>query len=479
MIAGPLYYSFGPCATASLFTVVAVFHSWLSVFPVPFMFHPMLRLPFLLTVLITRLAAKDYYVAPDGSDGAAGTQAAPFATLQRAQQSVEAGDTVFIRGGTYAVTEAQIAGRAGPYACINLLQKSGAPGKRLNYWAYPGERPIFDCSQVKPAEVRIAAFRVDASWIHLKGIEVVGVQVTIKSSTQSICFDNEGSDNVYEQLIMHDGMAIGLWIGAGANNLVLNCDAYRNYDSVSDGGRGGNVDGFGYHGLKGSVGNVFRGCRAWFNSDDGYDFINSDEVARIENCWAFYNGYSTKFESLGDGNGFKAAGEAGRTPATLPNPIPRHVVTGSVSVGNKVNGFYANHHPGGIEWTNNTAYKNRTNFNLRGRDPQDNKTVIPGRDHRLKNNLGFAGVEAEVAELNADASDVSGNYFTRPVTITAEDFLSLDEAELQKPRKANGDLPDVTFLHLTPGSDAIDQGIDVGRPFKGKAPDLGAFEAGD
>ena len=441
----------------------------------------MLRLTFrflsLVLVFVTPLVAAEFYVAPNGSDAAAGTKAAPFATIQRSQQSAAPGDTVLIRGGTYRMTEAQIAGRVGPYACVTLLDKSGAPGKRINYWAFPGEQPVFDYSQVKPAGQRVTAFRVNASWLHLKGIEVVGVQVTITTHTQSMCFDVEGSENILERLDLHDGMAIGVWIGAGANNLVLNCDAYRNHDSVSEGGRGGNVDGFGYHGRKGSTGNIFRGCRAWFNSDDGYDFINSDEVARIENCWAFYNGFSTDFKSLGDGNGFKAAGEAGRTPATLPNPIPRHVVTGSVAVRNKVNGFYANHHPGGIEWLNNTAYKNRTNFNLRGRDPKDNKTIIPGRGHRLKNNLGFAG-DAEVAELDAAASDVSGNYFTLPVTITAEDFLGLDEADLVKPRKPNGDLPDVPLLHLAPGSDLIDKGVEVGRPFKGKAPDLGAFESG-
>src|SRR5204863_9143480 len=140
-----------------------------------------------------------------------------------------------------------------------------------------------------------------------------------------ICFDNEGSDNLYEQLSAHDGMAIGFWIGAGSNTLVLNCDAYRNHDSFSENGRGGNVDGFGYHGRKGSVNNVFRGCRAWFNSDDGFDFINSSEVATIENCWAFYNGYSTSFEPLADGNGFKGAGEAGMTVARMPKPLPRHV----------------------------------------------------------------------------------------------------------------------------------------------------------
>lgn len=425
---------------------------------------------------LTPLTAKEVFVAPGGSDTAVGTEAAPFATIQRAQRAVEAGDTVFIRGGTYRLTEQQIAGRAGAYACVTLLDKSGVAGKRINYWAYPGERPVFDFSDVKPPGRRVAAFRVDASWVHLRGLEVVGVQVTIKTHTQSIGFDNQGSHNVYEQLSVHDGMAIGFWIGAGAGNLVLNCDAYRNHDSLSEGGRGGNVDGFGYHGRKGSVDNVFRGCRAWFNSDDGFDFINSDETARIENCWAFYNGYSTSFGSLGDGNGFKAGGEAGRRVDQLPQPLPRHVVVGSVAVRNKVNGFYANHHPGGLEWINNTAYKNRTNFNLRGRDPRDNRTVIPGRGHRLKNNLGFAG-DVEVAELDAAASDVSGNYFTLPVTITAEDFRGLDEADLVKPRKENGDLPDVPFLKLAPGSDVIDRGVETGRPFRGKAPDLGAFES--
>jgi hypothetical protein len=427
--------------------------------------------------LLTQLAAAEFFVATDGSDAATGTKAAPFATVQRAQQEAAAGDTVWIRGGVYKMSEAQIAGREGIYACVTLLDKSGAPGKRINYWAWPGEQPVFDYSAVKPAGQRVTAFRVNASWLHLRGLEVTGVQVTIKTHTQSIGFDNEGSENIYERLAVHDGMAIGFWIGAGANNLVLNCDAYRNFDSFSENGRGGNTDGFGYHGHKGSTGNILRGCRAWFNSDDGYDFINSDEVCRIENCWSFYNGFSTDFKSLGDGNGFKSAGEAGRSVGQLPNPIPRHVVVGSLAVRNKVNGFYANHHPGGIEWLNNAAYKNATNFNLRGRDPADNKTIIPGRGHRLKNNLGFAG-GVEVAELDAAASDVSGNYFTLPVKVTAEDFLGLDEADLVQPRQSNGDLPEVKLMHLAPGSALIDAGVDVGRPFKGKAPDLGAFESG-
>ena len=40
-------------------------------------------------------------------------------------------------------------------------------------------------------------------------------------------------------------MAIGFYLLGGSNNHILNCDAYNNYDSVSEGGKGGNVDGFG------------------------------------------------------------------------------------------------------------------------------------------------------------------------------------------------------------------------------------------
>src|SRR3712207_54945 len=47
-------------------------------------------------------AGSVYYVSPDGSDAAAGTQEAPFRTIQRAASLVEAGDTVIVRAGRYA-----------------------------------------------------------------------------------------------------------------------------------------------------------------------------------------------------------------------------------------------------------------------------------------------------------------------------------------------------------------------------------------
>ena len=40
-----------------------------------------------------------YYVATDGNDGNAGSKDKPFATLNKANAVVAAGDTVWIRGG--------------------------------------------------------------------------------------------------------------------------------------------------------------------------------------------------------------------------------------------------------------------------------------------------------------------------------------------------------------------------------------------
>lgn len=56
------------------------------------------------------------------------------------------------------------------------------------------------------------------------------------------------------------------------------------------------------------------------------------------------------------------------------------------------------------------------------------------------------------------------------------DFVSLDDSVACGPRQADGSLPNTNFLHLAAGSDLIDKGMNVGLPFTGIAPDLGAFE---
>ncbi len=62
---------------------------------------------FMISVLVLLgtthpVCATDYYVSPNGDDAKAGSQAAPWKTLQQAANKATAGDTVLVADGTYA-----------------------------------------------------------------------------------------------------------------------------------------------------------------------------------------------------------------------------------------------------------------------------------------------------------------------------------------------------------------------------------------
>ncbi len=80
-----------------------------------------------------------YYVSPSGSDSNAGTLAAPFQTLAKAQSVVRtvnsnmSGDIhVYLHGGTYPITS----------TVTFTPQDSGTNGHIIYYQAYPGETPV-------------------------------------------------------------------------------------------------------------------------------------------------------------------------------------------------------------------------------------------------------------------------------------------------------------------------------------------------
>src|SRR4051812_45839922 len=180
----------------------------------------------LCAALTARAAyADDFYVAPDGSDTAAGDEGAPFATLAHAQDSASAGDTVFVRGGTYAFNSSTAADGV-------VLDKSGQDKQLIHYVAYKSEVPVFDFSGMT-AMARITGLRVTGSYIHIEGLEITGVPQNITTANESWGIYNTGSNNVYERLNLHHISGPGLFIGKGSNNLVLNCDSHDNYDPLS------------------------------------------------------------------------------------------------------------------------------------------------------------------------------------------------------------------------------------------------------
>jgi hypothetical protein len=80
---------------------------------------------FAFTLFAFNADAATYYVAPNGSDSKAGSKAAPWKTIQKAASYMVAGDTVYIRAGTYSGTVSPA--------------RSGTSGKYITYSAYPGE----------------------------------------------------------------------------------------------------------------------------------------------------------------------------------------------------------------------------------------------------------------------------------------------------------------------------------------------------
>lgn len=261
----------------------------------------------------------------------------------------------------------------------------------------------------------------------------------------------------------HDNEAIGFYYTLGGTGVVLNSDAYNNIGPTAR--SAGNTDGFGAHGK-----NVwFIGDRAWHNSDDGFDSINSLGRVTYVNDWSF--GHHGNQNGVGDQNGFKVGGYAYRTDG-LPQPLPLHTVINSLAADNGANDFYANHQPGqSAYWLNNTAYKPGygSNFNMLERVSPTSADNIAGYREVLHNNVAYTG--ALTSNDNTPAANEANNSWTvnGGLAMAAEDFQSVDLQQLTAPRKKDGALPDVSFLKPVAGSELQKYGLgylaDQGDPY--------------
>jgi MYXO-CTERM domain-containing protein len=415
---------------------------------------------FLVAVLASgAVYATTYHVATNGSDTADGlTAATAWFTIGRAQRTVRAGDTVMVHGGRYAFTNANT-----PTLIGGEFTTSGTAAAMITYTAVDGEAaPIFDLSNVT-ATGRVTGLDVHCNFVHIIGLEEMGAH-QFMSGQDSWGVRIQGNSNILERLNIHNNDAPGLFITSGSNNLVLNCDSHNNYDVLEGGGSG---DGFGCHSSGGN--NILRGCRSYDNSDDGYDFINAAGPCIAQSSYSFRNGFVPgTTTAAGNGAGFKAGGY-GSPPVVPATGAATHTVENCVASGNRAEGFYANHHPGTINFYNNTAFNNPQNFNMQA------DAGFPS-SHVIRNNIAMAPGSL-ISNLSGGTDTF--NSWTLSVTVSAADFMSMDINNLAlAPRNADGSIPSNAFMRLVAGSDLIDKGTDVGLPFVGTAPDLGAFEFG-
>ena len=103
-------------------------------------------------------SATEYHVSGTGSDSNAGSVSAPWRALQKAADTVQAGDTVLAHTGTYAKV---------------TLKTSGTPSNRITFANFPGENPIIDATGVTPPADNTALILIE----NLKHITVRGFEL--------------------------------------------------------------------------------------------------------------------------------------------------------------------------------------------------------------------------------------------------------------------------------------------------------------
>lgn len=401
----------------------------------------MLRLKCIILFLIIfkSYLLSQIYVAVDGSDTNSGTFEFPFKTITKAVSVVNPGDTIYIRGGVHQ------------YNTTITISKIGTSDSKYYLFAYPGERPIIDFSAMATADAN-RGISLRGNYWHIYGLDIKGAG------------DNgmhiRGHFNIVENCAFYENRDTGLQLSNGAsNNKIINCDSYHNIDPSE-----GNADGFAPK-LDVGTGNYFYGCRAWQNSDDGYDgYLRgaNNVTTTYENCWAFRNGYKANGSiSLGNGNGFKMGGSDDKT--LMHNVIMKNCL----AFDNRVKGFDQNNNKGSMILYNCTAYRNGQNYGMGSLVYTDSGKVMT---------LINCAVLGGIGTIWSGAMQQTNSWMP-PFSVTSADFVSIDTTGVRGPRNPNGSLPELPFMRLAFGSQLIDAGTDVGLPYFGNAPDIGAYES--
>jgi uncharacterized protein YjdB len=358
------------------------------------------------------------------------------------------------------------------------------------------EVPVFDFSGHDDTGMK-SGFRLEnCAYVDFLGFQVANVaqESGTVNGVYGILLRDTVDNCVFTQL---DVSYIGGWgfslFDDITNISFINCDSHHNSDPYTeDGGPG---SGSNYGGADGwqcgtlTCDNIYwEDCRAWANSDDGWDLRVSTGNFYLKNCWAFWNGYipetidntsltgkplypddgsGGRWMHGGNGEGFKIQGAGGNWK-----------MEGCLAFENYLSG-YNNHNElegySGIdllEFYNCVAYGNCEGINFEYDIPTTIKNCI-SFGNRLSQFKDCAANTKSYNDYNIDGG-------SRPVTSTA-DFVSLNSisgTKVDGTRQSDGSLPILNFLRLVNNSQLIDKGIDVGIAYNGAAPDLGAFEYG-
>ena len=371
------------------------------------------------------------YVSPTGSDNGLGTTSSPM-SITKAISSIQQGGTIYLTGGTYKLNKQ-----------LTIAETNiGTASKMNNLVALNGAEVILDFSAQTYGEpsTNERGIQLDGSYWYIKGITVQGAAdngffVSGKNNKLELCVARANRDTGIQ--ISRRNSSLSSMKDWPANNLILNCTSYNNSDPAT----GENADGFAAK-LTCGEGNVFDGCIAYNNVDDGWDLYAKTETGpigsvTIKNCIAFRNGATTDghFTANSDGNGFKLGGSGIAVP---------HRIENSIAFENKNHGFTDNSNPGTITLKNCTSINNsldnggKSNFDFARDKSKSNNVLINcisfsegkvASDKyigKAENCVFYGGGKwyefTTLASANSTLSDLRGTQITGP---TASDFATL------------------------------------------------------
>ncbi len=428
--------------------------------------------------------SKVYYIAPTGSDSGEGTFDSPWYNIQKAVDAVIPGDTIICRGGTYYPTMM----KDGTKTTVRIYTIATA-AKRITIKNYPGEFPIWNFKD-QPKALGIRGVQLNGSYWHIKGIHIT------QAGDNGIKL--EGNHNIIEKCTFSYNDDGGIQLGFGhvfsdtnpgisqndgsycAYNDIIDCDSYLNYDTDSN---GGDADGFACK-MHNGIGNRFIRCRAWDNSDDGWDLYETDFAVKIIECWTWGSGRESNFgwandtgSFMGNGNGIKMGGNGTGGSSEGVHEAWNCVAFNCNKTGS-VKGFDQNSHNGGEILVNCLAFGCGYDFMF-----EKSSTNC-----EYYNNVCFGNIEiAGGINSNNAMLSTSDKAWTNVIRgFGASDYVSLSEEDAKAPRGSDGSMP-TKFARLKSGSVLIDKGLWKNIPYSnefpwlkqdvyGAARDLGPYE---
>jgi hypothetical protein len=424
----------------------------------------------LLTACIKyEIQGASYYVSTSGSDSNSGTILSPFKTINYGVSKLAAGDLLLVRDGTYAPTG--VSGN-GSYNVIYIASKNGTANSPIRIESYPGETVIVSGANLSGTGQRNGIHIAYCSYLTIKGITVQGVREYTNNNPNnpSEGWYGESNNHITIENCGSTRNGCGFRFDNNCDYIYyINCDSYDNYDYFgwySSGGAGGYADGFRCN-IAAGMHQYFIGCRAWSNSDDGWDHMAGGGYTEIRNCWAFNNGVSISGTS-GDGMGFKL----GFTTRGNETGFQRSLYN-CVAAYNHSIGFDESMDQGTamkMQLYNCIAYSNTKDAGFRFAQEAGSSTTT------LRNNISWLNGPTNNRNYEGRSRNIQDHNTWNGIAVSASDFQSVTVSQLSAPRKADGSLPDITAFHLVSGSGLIDKGVNVGLPYSGSAPDLGPYE---